>query len=152
MDSSSIICVYFVFKSLLYIFYSVGAKTVEFYDPATNKWQVSTNMDRERWFPCVLSIWSFVGFWFLHLDMFDSSFNLFRDSSKSCLSSLFYLLISISNFPALNSDVIKAIIFKFAVLCLGILAAYVVSVSLTFFDEIPHLKLLNLFKQKFVFN
>ncbi|CAK8688238.1 unnamed protein product [Clavelina lepadiformis] len=32
------------------------AKTVEFFDPATNKWQVSTNMDRQRWCPCVLSI------------------------------------------------------------------------------------------------
>ncbi|CAK8688344.1 unnamed protein product [Clavelina lepadiformis] len=31
-------------------------KTVEFYDPATNKWQVSTNMDRIRRYPCVLSI------------------------------------------------------------------------------------------------
>ncbi|CAK8685753.1 unnamed protein product [Clavelina lepadiformis] len=45
-----------VVDGLIWVFGGRGAKTVVFYDPATNKWQVSTNMDRERWFPCVLSI------------------------------------------------------------------------------------------------
>ncbi|XP_076820206.1 kelch-like protein 12 [Clavelina lepadiformis] len=45
-----------VVNGLIWVFGGVGAKTVEFYDPATNQWQVSTNMDRERQFPCVLSI------------------------------------------------------------------------------------------------
>ncbi|XP_076812946.1 kelch-like protein 12 [Clavelina lepadiformis] len=40
----------------IWVFGGLGAETVEFYDPAANKWQVSTNMDREREFPCVLSI------------------------------------------------------------------------------------------------
>ncbi|CAK8685766.1 unnamed protein product [Clavelina lepadiformis] len=45
-----------VVDGVIWVFGGQGAKTVEFYDPATNQWQVSTNMDRERWFPCVLSI------------------------------------------------------------------------------------------------
>ncbi|CAK8689866.1 unnamed protein product [Clavelina lepadiformis] len=45
-----------VVDGLIWVFGGYGAKTVEFYDPATNKWQVSTNMDRERRFLCVLSI------------------------------------------------------------------------------------------------
>ncbi|CAK8689907.1 unnamed protein product [Clavelina lepadiformis] len=45
-----------VVDGLIWVFGGYGAKTVEFYDPATNKWQVSTNMDSERNFPCVLSI------------------------------------------------------------------------------------------------
>ncbi|CAK8689873.1 unnamed protein product [Clavelina lepadiformis] len=44
-----------VVDGLIWVFGGYGAKTVEFYDPATNKWQVSTNMDSERNFPCVLS-------------------------------------------------------------------------------------------------
>ncbi|CAK8689863.1 unnamed protein product [Clavelina lepadiformis] len=45
-----------VVDGLIWVFGGEDAKTVEFYDPATNKWQVSTNMDRERDFSCVLSI------------------------------------------------------------------------------------------------
>ncbi|CAK8685738.1 unnamed protein product [Clavelina lepadiformis] len=45
-----------VVDGLIWVFGGLGAKTVEFYDPATNKWQVSTNMDRQRQFLCVLSI------------------------------------------------------------------------------------------------
>ncbi|CAK8688353.1 unnamed protein product [Clavelina lepadiformis] len=45
-----------VVDGLIWVFGGYGVKTFEFYDPATNKWQVSTNMDRERDFPCVLSI------------------------------------------------------------------------------------------------
>ncbi|CAK8685820.1 unnamed protein product [Clavelina lepadiformis] len=45
-----------VVDGLIWVFGGFDAKTVEFYDPATNKWQVSTNMDRERVCPCVLSI------------------------------------------------------------------------------------------------
>ncbi|CAK8688087.1 unnamed protein product [Clavelina lepadiformis] len=45
-----------VVDGLIWVFGGKGAKTVEFYDPATNKWQVSTNMDRQRECPCVLSI------------------------------------------------------------------------------------------------
>ncbi|CAK8685824.1 unnamed protein product [Clavelina lepadiformis] len=45
-----------VVDGVIWVFGGVGAKTVEFYDPATNKWQASTNMDRERQFPCVLSV------------------------------------------------------------------------------------------------
>ncbi|CAK8689877.1 unnamed protein product [Clavelina lepadiformis] len=45
-----------VVDGVVWVFGGVGAKTVEFYDPATNKWQASTNMDRERQFPCVLSV------------------------------------------------------------------------------------------------
>ncbi|XP_076814719.1 kelch-like protein 12 isoform X2 [Clavelina lepadiformis] len=45
-----------VVDGLIWVFGGVRAKTVEFYDPAANKWQVSTNMDRQRWCPCVLSI------------------------------------------------------------------------------------------------
>ncbi|CAK8688213.1 unnamed protein product [Clavelina lepadiformis] len=36
-----------VVDGLIWVFGKQGAKTVEFYDPATNKWQVSTNMDRQ---------------------------------------------------------------------------------------------------------
>ncbi|CAK8685865.1 unnamed protein product [Clavelina lepadiformis] len=45
-----------VVDGVIWVFGGRGAKTVEFLDPTTNKWQVSTNMDRERWYPCVLSI------------------------------------------------------------------------------------------------
>ncbi|XP_076820218.1 kelch-like protein 12 [Clavelina lepadiformis] len=45
-----------VVDGVIWVFGGEGAKTVEFYDPATNKWQVSTNMDTERESPCVLSI------------------------------------------------------------------------------------------------
>ncbi|XP_076811870.1 uncharacterized protein LOC143458868 [Clavelina lepadiformis] len=45
-----------VVAGLIWVFGGCDGKTVEFYDPATNKWQVSTNMDRQRWCPCVLSI------------------------------------------------------------------------------------------------
>ncbi|XP_076811834.1 kelch-like protein 23 [Clavelina lepadiformis] len=45
-----------VVDGLIWVFGGFGAKTVEFYDLAANKWQVSTNMDRKRWCPCVLSI------------------------------------------------------------------------------------------------
>ncbi|CAK8685790.1 unnamed protein product [Clavelina lepadiformis] len=45
-----------VVDDAIWVFGGQDAKTVEFYDPATNKWQVSTNMDTERQFPCVLSI------------------------------------------------------------------------------------------------
>ncbi|XP_076811321.1 uncharacterized protein LOC143456879 [Clavelina lepadiformis] len=45
-----------VVDGVIWVFGGEGAKTVEFYDPATNKWQVSTNMDTERENPCVLSI------------------------------------------------------------------------------------------------
>ncbi|XP_076820217.1 kelch-like protein 23 [Clavelina lepadiformis] len=45
-----------VVDGLIWVFGGYGANTVEFYDPATNKWQVSTNMDRKRPFLCVLSI------------------------------------------------------------------------------------------------
>ncbi|CAK8685735.1 unnamed protein product [Clavelina lepadiformis] len=45
-----------VVDGLIWVFGGFDAKTVEFYDPATNKWQVSTNMDRERPGLCVLSI------------------------------------------------------------------------------------------------
>ncbi|XP_076814959.1 kelch-like protein 12 [Clavelina lepadiformis] len=45
-----------VVDDLIWVFGGVRTKTVEFYDLATNKWQVSTNMDRERDFPCVLSV------------------------------------------------------------------------------------------------
>ncbi|CAK8688264.1 unnamed protein product [Clavelina lepadiformis] len=41
---------------LIWVFGGCDSKTVEFYDPATNKWQVSSNMNRERYVPCVLSI------------------------------------------------------------------------------------------------
>ncbi|CAK8685743.1 unnamed protein product [Clavelina lepadiformis] len=45
-----------VVDGLIWVFGGQDAKTFEFYDPATNQWQVSTNMDRERQLPCVLSI------------------------------------------------------------------------------------------------
>ncbi|CAK8685803.1 unnamed protein product [Clavelina lepadiformis] len=45
-----------VVDGFIWVFGGFDAKTVEFYDPATNKWQVSTNMDRERQYLCVLSI------------------------------------------------------------------------------------------------
>ncbi|XP_076811701.1 kelch-like protein 25 [Clavelina lepadiformis] len=45
-----------VVDGLIWVFGGEYAETVEFYDPATNKWQVSTNMDIERVCPCVLSI------------------------------------------------------------------------------------------------
>ncbi|XP_076811848.1 kelch-like protein 23 [Clavelina lepadiformis] len=45
-----------VVDGLIWVFGGEDAETVEFYDPATNKWQVSTNMDRQRECPCVLSI------------------------------------------------------------------------------------------------
>ncbi|CAK8685784.1 unnamed protein product [Clavelina lepadiformis] len=45
-----------VVDGLIWVFGGRDAKTVEFYDPATNKWQVSTNMDRKRRFLCVLLI------------------------------------------------------------------------------------------------
>ncbi|CAK8688157.1 unnamed protein product [Clavelina lepadiformis] len=45
-----------VVDGLIWVFGGYGAKTIEFYDPATKKWQVSTNMDRERSGLCVLSI------------------------------------------------------------------------------------------------
>ncbi|XP_076814054.1 uncharacterized protein LOC143460444 [Clavelina lepadiformis] len=45
-----------VVDGLIWVFGGCDSKTVEFYDLATNKWQVSTNMDRERYVPCVLSI------------------------------------------------------------------------------------------------
>ncbi|XP_076814328.1 kelch-like protein 12 isoform X2 [Clavelina lepadiformis] len=45
-----------VVDGLIWVFGGDDAKTVEFYDPATNEWKVSTNMDRERSFLCVLSI------------------------------------------------------------------------------------------------
>ncbi|XP_076815134.1 kelch-like protein 12 isoform X2 [Clavelina lepadiformis] len=45
-----------VVDGLIWVFGGAYAIKVEFYDPATNKWQVSTNMDRQRLGPCVLSI------------------------------------------------------------------------------------------------
>ncbi|CAK8688248.1 unnamed protein product [Clavelina lepadiformis] len=45
-----------VVGGFIWVFGGCDSKTVEFYDLATNKWQVSTNMDRERYVPCVLSI------------------------------------------------------------------------------------------------
>ncbi|CAK8677570.1 unnamed protein product [Clavelina lepadiformis] len=45
-----------VADGLIWVFGGDDAKTIEFYDPATNEWQVSTNMDRERQWLCVLSI------------------------------------------------------------------------------------------------
>ncbi|XP_076811679.1 kelch-like protein 12 [Clavelina lepadiformis] len=45
-----------VVDGLIWVFGGCDGKTVEFYDPTTNKWQVSTNMDRVRRYPCVLSI------------------------------------------------------------------------------------------------
>ncbi|CAK8689885.1 unnamed protein product [Clavelina lepadiformis] len=45
-----------VVDGLIWVFGGYDCKTIEFYDPTANKWQVSTNMDRERQFPCVLSI------------------------------------------------------------------------------------------------
>ncbi|XP_076811847.1 kelch-like protein 12 [Clavelina lepadiformis] len=45
-----------VVDGLIWVFGGEDAKLVEFYDPATNKWQVSTNMDRHRSSLCVLSI------------------------------------------------------------------------------------------------
>ncbi|XP_076815127.1 kelch-like protein 7 [Clavelina lepadiformis] len=45
-----------VVDGLIWVFGGAGANTVEFYDPAANKWQVSTNMDRQRSDLCVLSI------------------------------------------------------------------------------------------------
>ncbi|CAK8685813.1 unnamed protein product [Clavelina lepadiformis] len=45
-----------VVDGLIWVFGGFGSKTVEFFDPAANKWQVSTNMDRERRFLCVFSI------------------------------------------------------------------------------------------------
>ncbi|CAK8688342.1 unnamed protein product [Clavelina lepadiformis] len=45
-----------VVDGLIWVFEGSGAKTVEFYDPAASKWQVSTNMDRKRSNLCVLSI------------------------------------------------------------------------------------------------
>ncbi|CAK8697625.1 unnamed protein product [Clavelina lepadiformis] len=45
-----------VVDGFIWVFGGKDAKTVEFYDPATNKWQVSTNMGRQRQYLCVLSI------------------------------------------------------------------------------------------------
>ncbi|XP_076813059.1 kelch-like protein 26 isoform X2 [Clavelina lepadiformis] len=45
-----------VVDDLIWVFGGDYAKTVEFYDPATNKWQVVTNMDRNRDCPCVLPV------------------------------------------------------------------------------------------------
>ncbi|XP_076813491.1 kelch repeat and BTB domain-containing protein F47D12.7-like isoform X2 [Clavelina lepadiformis] len=45
-----------VVDGLIWVFGGKDAKTVEFYDPAANKWQVASFMDRERDCPCVLSI------------------------------------------------------------------------------------------------
>ncbi|CAK8685797.1 unnamed protein product [Clavelina lepadiformis] len=45
-----------VVDGVIWVFGGYDCKTIDFFDPTANKWQVSTNMDRERQFPCVLSI------------------------------------------------------------------------------------------------